>query len=195
VANGTRIAATVAVVITILPLAACGGNNQTRMRATLTDEGCTYQGDTKPAAGKFTIEVKNQTQHGANFAFARLANGFTPATARPILARETTWIRSLSEAELRDLQQGTAPPHHPRPKLPQVFDFERGGSATDIGAGATAVLPGDISPAGRYAIICRNITRTEGQRHLNAWKHYRQYVAAQIDVTGALPGVTTSTVH
>src|SRR6476660_6027545 len=80
-------------------------------------------------------------------------------------------------------------------RAPTRTSHTHGTSATDIGAGATAVLPGDISPAGRYAIICRNITRAEGQRHLNAWKHYRQYVAAQIDVTGALPGVTTSTVH
>lgn len=191
VAIGTRVAATVAAVITTMPLAACGGNGDTRMRATLTDDGCTYQGDTKPAAGRFTIEVKNQTQRGANFAFIRLAKGFTAATIKPILAKETAWTRSLSEAEIRNMEHGKPPLHHPRPNLPQIFDFQgNDGSATDIGAGATSELPGGVS-AGSYAVICRNITQVGG-RHLGVWKHYKQYVAAEIDVTGVLAGVTTS---
>jgi hypothetical protein len=32
------------------------------MRATLTSEGCTYEGDTTPPTGMFTIEVENKTQ-------------------------------------------------------------------------------------------------------------------------------------
>lgn len=180
-------AVTVAVVITTMPLAAYGGD--ARMRVTLTDDGCTYQGDTKAAAGRFTIVVKNQTQHGAHFAFLRLAKGFTSATIKPILAKETAWTRSLSEAELRNLEHGKPPLNHPRPNLPQIFDFQHGGSATDIGAGASSVLP--TADAGSYALICSNITQVAG-RKLSVWKHYKQYVAAQIDVTGVPPGVTTS---
>ena len=191
VAIGTRVAATVTAVMVTMLLAACGGNGDTRMRVTLTDAGCTYQGDTKPAAGRFTIEVKNQTEHGANFAFIRLAKGLTAAKIKPILAKETAWMRSLSEAEIRNMEHGKPPLHHPRPNLPPIFDFQRDGSATDIGAGATSVLPGGGGSAGSYAVICRNIIHVGG-REQAVWKDYKQYVAAQIDVTGALPGVTTS---
>ena len=186
-AIGTRVAAIAAAVITTMALAACGGNGDHRMRATLTDDGCTYQGDTKPAAGKFTIDVKNQTRHGANFAFIRLAKGFTAATIKPILAKDTAWVRSLSEAELRKVEHGKQPLHHPRPNLPQILDFhENDGSATDIGAGASSELPGDVR-GGSYVVICRNITQVGG-RQLGVWKHYKQYVAAEIDVTGVWPG-------
>jgi hypothetical protein len=188
VAIGTRVAATAAAVITTMALAACGGNGHNRMRATLTDGGCTYQGDTKPATGKFTIEVKNQTRRGANFAFIRLTKGFTAATIRPVLAKETAWVRSLSKAELRNMPEHGKPPlHHPRPNLPQIFDFQgNDGSATDIGAGASRELSGDVR-GGTYVVVCRNITQVEG-RQLGVWKHYKQYVAAEIDVTGVWPG-------
>jgi len=186
VASGTRVAAIAAAVITTMVLAACGGNGDNRMRATLTDEGCTYQGATKPKTGKFTIEVKNETQRGASFAFLRLAKGFTAATIKPILARATAYMRSLSEAELRNMEQGK-PPLHPGPNVPQIFDFhENDGSATDIGAGATSELSGDVR-GGRYVVICRNITQVGG-RQLAVWKHYKQYIAAEIDVKGVWPG-------
>jgi len=108
------------------------------MRATLTDDGCTYEGDTKVAAGSFQIDVKNQTQHAASFAFAPLANGFTAATIKPILAKETAWGRSLTKNELGDILEGKLPLRHPRPDLPQMFDFGRGGSDTVIGGWGTA---------------------------------------------------------
>lgn len=162
--------------------------SRTRMQATLTDDGCTYQGDTNPAAGRFTIEVMNQTQDGANFALLRLANGFTAVTIKPILAKETAWLRSLTETEIRDMEQGKPPLDHPRPNLPDVFDF-RGGTVTSIGAGATTALPGVGVSAGSYALICRNVPQGAGE--MGFWGHSAQYVAAQIDVTGVLPGVTT----
>ena len=45
------------------------------MRATLTDDGCTYEGDTTPAPGLHTIEVENKTTHFATFAMWKLAPG------------------------------------------------------------------------------------------------------------------------
>src|SRR5262245_48966682 len=45
------------------------------MRATLTDDGCTYEGDTTPAPGLHTIEVENKTPHFATFAMWKLAPG------------------------------------------------------------------------------------------------------------------------
>ena len=45
------------------------------MRATLTGDGCTYEGDTTPAPGLHTIEVENTTTHFATFAMWKLAPG------------------------------------------------------------------------------------------------------------------------
>ena len=171
-------------VVAMFSTAACGGSDDARMQATLTDDGCTYEGDTKLAAGSFQIDVKNQTQHDASFAFAPLANGFTAATIKPILAKETAWGRSLTKNELRDILEGKLPLRHPRPDLPEMFDFGRGGSDTVIGAGGSSVLPGVGAPSGAYAVICRvNL--------LGNFLFREQYVASQIDVTGVLPGVTT----
>ena len=49
----------------------CGGGSDT-MRVTLTDDGCTYEGDTTPAPGLFDIEVENRTSHFANFTLSAL---------------------------------------------------------------------------------------------------------------------------
>jgi hypothetical protein len=172
------------VVVAVFCTAACGGSGDARMRATLTDDGCTYEGDTRVAAGRFQIDVKNQTQHGASFLFARLANGHTAATIEPILAKETAWGRSLTENELRDILKGTLPRQHPRPDLPQIFDFRQGGADTFLGAGGSSVLPGVGAPSGAYVLVCRVDL-------LGGFLFREQYVASQVDVTGALPGVTT----
>ena len=171
-------------VVATFSTAACSGSDDARMRATLTDDGCTYEGDTKVAAGSFQIDVKNQTQHAASFAFAPLANGFTAATIKPILAKETAWGRSLTKNELRDLLDGKLPLQHPRPDLPQIFDFRQGGSDTVIGAGGNSVLPGVGSPSGAYALICRVDL-------LGDFLFREQYVASPIEVTGVLPGLST----
>ena len=125
--------------------AACGGSDDARMRATLTHDGCTYEGDTKVEAGRFQIDVKNQTQHDASFLFGRLANGYTAATIKPILAKEVAWGRSLTKSELRGLLEGKLPLQHPRPDLPQIFDFRQGGSDTFLGVGGSSVLRGQRS--------------------------------------------------
>ena len=45
------------------------------MRVTLTDDGCTYKGDTTPAPGPFDIGVENKTSHFANFTLSALPPG------------------------------------------------------------------------------------------------------------------------
>ena len=172
-------------VVAMFCTAACGGsgNKDARMQATLTDDGCTYEGDTKVAAGSFQIDVKNETRHDASFLFARLANGYTAATIEPILAKETAWSLSLTKNELRDLLKGKRPLQH-HPDLPQIFDHQHGGSDTFLAAGESIVLPGVGSPSGAYALICRvNL--------LGNFLFRKQYIASQIDVTGDLPGVST----
>jgi hypothetical protein len=107
-------AVAVAAVIAILSFTACTGDGDTPMQATLTNDGCGYRGDTKAEAGRFTIEVKNETPQGANFALLRLADGYTASTIRPILAKETAWVHSLSNSELRRIQEGQRPLRHCR---------------------------------------------------------------------------------
>jgi hypothetical protein len=53
----------------------CGGGGGDTMRATLTDDGCTFEGDTTPAPGLHTIEVENKTTHFATFGMWKLAPG------------------------------------------------------------------------------------------------------------------------
>ena len=181
-----RLPLILALVVPVFCTAACTGSDGGggRMEATLTGDGCTYVGDTEVAAGRFQIDVKNLTQHGASFVFARLANGYTAATIKPILAKETAWGRSLTKIERRDLLEGKLPLRHPRPDLPQMFDFRQGDSATIIGAGESSDLPGVGVSSGAFALICRiNL--------LGDFIFREQYVASQIDVTGDLPGVTT----
>src|SRR5919197_4422712 len=58
----------------------CGGSDT--MRATLTDDGCTYEGDTTPAPGQFDIEVENRSSHYAIFTLSALAAGKTVEDVR-----------------------------------------------------------------------------------------------------------------
>jgi hypothetical protein len=128
VAFGTRLAVIVAAVITV-PLAPCGGRDDSQMRATLTDDGCTYQGDKTAAAGRFTIEVENQTGHGGHFVLKELANGSTTDSIQPILDNPTSEIASLF-------------------KVAPVF-------FSDVSGNATGVLLADL-PAGTYVLMCRS---------------------------------------
>lgn len=84
---GTRTAVALAALITSVPLAACGGGDDSQMRPTLTDDGCTYRGDETAAAGRFTIEVENQTGHGASFSLERLAKEITTDDLEPYRGR------------------------------------------------------------------------------------------------------------
>ena len=168
-------------VVAMFSTAACGGSDDARMQATLTDDGCTYEGDTEVAARSFQIDVKNQTQHDASFAFARLANGYTAATIKPILAKETASGRSLTKNELRDILEGKLPLRHPRPDLPQMFDFGRGGSDTVIGAGESSVLPGvGARPVPMPSSVASTCWATSSSGSSTS--------PSQIDVTGDLPG-------
>ena len=45
------------------------------MRVTLTDDGCTYEGDTARTPGLFDIEVENKTSHFAMFLLSALPPG------------------------------------------------------------------------------------------------------------------------
>jgi hypothetical protein len=73
---GRRVAASLAALAAAGGLAAgCGGDGADVMRATLTDQGCTYEGDTTPSPGLFTIQVRNESRYVTNFPLWELAEG------------------------------------------------------------------------------------------------------------------------
>src|SRR5678816_150279 len=68
--------------VSLVPMA-CGDWAATRAR--LTNDGCTYNGDTSPTAGMFTIEVENQTEFSGSFVLLSLAEGSTVDDLQPAL--------------------------------------------------------------------------------------------------------------
>lgn len=119
------------VVVSLVPMA-CGGD-EAAMRATLSDDGCTYDGDTSPTAGMFTIEVENETEFSGRFVLLSLAEGSTVDDLQP----------ALDEYPRQFEKDGT---------LPQPPDYQFL-ARSDVEAGATSALPADV-PAGTYAVVC-----------------------------------------
>jgi hypothetical protein len=117
-----------AVLGAVLALAACGGEDETSMRATLTDEGCTYEGDTTPPPGMFTIEVENQTEHFGAFAVASLAGNATVEDLKPV----------LEQAQETFEETGSLP------DMPAYYEQVVRGAAQ---AGESTFLPVDVGPA------------------------------------------------
>ena len=138
--------------VSLVPMA-CGGD-EAAMRATLTNDGCTYDGDTSPTAGMFTIEVENQTEFSGSFVLLSLAEGSTVDDLQPALEQ---YPRQFE-------RDGT--------RLPEPPDYKFL-VRSDVEAGATSALPADV-PAGTYALVCfvDDDLPTE-----------QIYIAEQLDVT------------
>ena len=107
------------------------------MRATLTDDGCIYEGDTTPAPGLFDIEVENKTSHLAVFSMWALADG-----------KNVEDVQHAFEQARPAFEQGQEP-------KPGTFDglFARGGWRTVTNRQATNILPANES-GGRFVIAC-----------------------------------------
>jgi hypothetical protein len=121
--------------VTTVLLAACGGGDaSSEMRATLTDDDCTYEGDGTPATGAFTVEVENQSSKDAAFALARIVAGAT--------------IDDL-EAYLEEVQQRLQQGKGLLPPPAFYSQVVRVGVAT----GTSSRLPADVA-AGTYALTC-----------------------------------------
>jgi hypothetical protein len=155
VAFGTRIAVTLVMAAMVVSPVACGGDSGDAgsMRATLTDDACTYEGTTSPAAGMFTIEVENQTEHFGAFALASLAEGSTVDSLQPF----------LEQAQQQFDRNGT---------LPALPDYYEQVVRAGVEAGATGALPADV-PAGTYALMC----------FVDDVPTWRVHAAEQLDVT------------
>ena len=152
-ASSTRMAvALLTAAVSLVPMA-CGDLAATRAR--LTNDGCTYNGDTSPTAGMFTIEVENQTEFSGSFVLLSLAEGSTVDDLQPALDHYP-----------RQFERGTGTP---RPQPPDDQLLVR----SDVEAGATSALPADV-PAGTYALVCfvDDDLPTE-----------QIYIAEQLDVT------------
>src|SRR5262245_9023068 len=102
----------------------CGGGSDT-MRVTLTDDGCTYEGDATPAPGRFDIEFENKTSRFVIFTLSALAAGKTVEDVRQAVERGG----------------------------PADGLFERGAGNTRTGPHDTNVIPVNES-SGRFVIHC-----------------------------------------
>jgi hypothetical protein len=142
-------------VATVLPVG-CGGEDGSKMHATLTDDDCTYEGNTTHAAGMFSIEIENQTADSGSFGYARLGDGFVFEDIEPLLDE-----RVQLEA------QGETPRDHLPPWLRGVL------RSAIVDGGASTFLPVDVTP-GTYALVCWDID--QGKE--------RAEVATRLDVTG-----------
>ena len=121
----------------------CGGGSDT-MRATLTDDGCTYEGDTTHAPGPFHVEVENKTSHFASFDLKPLAAG-----------KNVEDVRQGYEQINAALEQGKDPKKDGPPHLEGLFDTGDflNWPGTDTVPEATSQLPVNAS-SGRFVIVC-----------------------------------------
>jgi len=122
--------ALLAAAASLVPMA-CGDLRATRAR--LTNDGCTYNGNTSPTAGMFTIEVENQTEFAGSFVLLSLPKGSTVDDLQP----------SVDQYPRQFERDGT---------LPEPPDY-KWLVRSDVEAGAISALPADV-PAGTYALVC-----------------------------------------
>ena len=73
------LAVSIAAIATAVVAAGCSGNasDDAVMRATLSGDGCRYEGSTMPAPGTFAVEVRNDTSKPADFVLMMLPKDAT----------------------------------------------------------------------------------------------------------------------
>jgi hypothetical protein len=159
---GGRLAVSLAALLAAGGLASgCGGDSEQVMRATLTDDGCTYEGDTTPEPGLFTVEVRNETPRFANFMLWELAGGVKPEEIEALYA----------QARKQYEQTGALPKHLPlkRPISNSVVDPETGGA-----------LPANEA-TGRYVVLCAVLPNTD-TRQASASPVFFSHVYATVEL-------------
>jgi hypothetical protein len=144
------------------------------MRAALTDRDCTYEGNTTPSSGRFSIELENRTLRFASFGLVTLFEGESIEDIDPLAERISS--RQLARSRARS---DVPPP------------FGRWIAGADVEPSASTVLPVD-APVGRYVVVC--YLHSNSEERLSADdipRPERAYTAAQLDVTGtrSYPGV------
>ena len=160
-------------VTAVSTIASCGGSRGP-MRATLTDDDCTYRGDTTAAAGRFSIEVENRTLRFASFGLISLGETATIEDVELFHQRLTA----------RRLARSRAVPDVPPPFGGWVVGAE-------VEPSSSTSLPVDTS-AGRYVVVCYVQPNSEERLSTEEFpRPDRAYTATQLDVTGtpSYPGV------
>ena len=97
VALGRLVTVFFVALVTLGVAAGCGGDSGGGgvMRATLTGDGCRYEGSTTPAPGTFAVDVRNETSKPVNFQLMMLPTNATlqDVEAWFVKARQT-WDRT-----------------------------------------------------------------------------------------------------
>ena len=106
------------------------------MRATLTDTGCEYEGETRLREGSFAIEVRNESRSFALFELVELADNATFDEIEPYFenARREYDVTGTSTTPLGAL-------------------FKRTVARSRVDSAGSSVLSGG-EPSGRYAVVC-----------------------------------------
>ena len=148
------------------------------MRATLTDDGCTYEGDTTPAPGLHTIEVENKTTHFATFVMWKLAPGVSAED-----------VQHAYTQALADFEQAHKIPRVGRLPANALFAPNVGalyaphfGYGTNTDPEATSELPLN-EYSGRFVIVCFEGSSADTRTAPSAsWSPRAVYVATELDV-------------
>ena len=146
----------------------CGGGGSDTMRATLTDDGCTYEGETSPAPGLHTIEVENKTTHFVTFGMWKLAPG---KSAEDVQDAYTQALADFKRTHKKPFGSGVGRLYAP--------NF---GRYTDTDPEATSELPlNEFS--GRFAIVCFEGSSADTRTSSSALTSPSAvYVATELDV-------------
>ena len=125
----------IAAIATAVTAAGCSGtaSDDAVMRATLSGDGCRYEGTTTPAPGSFVVEVRNDTNKPATFALAMLPKD---ATLKDVHA----WFQQARQT-WRRTGKVVMPP------MSWV-------SSTKIGPHAASELPFNMFRRARLVLLC-----------------------------------------
>jgi hypothetical protein len=150
--------------------AGCGGAGADVMRATLTDDGCTYEGDTTPSPGLFTIQVRNETRYVAGFALWELAEGAKVAEIEPSYAQALREWKQTGKANLN------------LPQLKRTISVTTVGPGAAGRPGAASELPANES-TGRYVVVCEiHAGEASATGAVELWPPSHMYGAVELDV-------------
>jgi hypothetical protein len=123
-----------------------------RIRLTLTEDGCAYEGPGGVPAEPFTADLENRSSAYGAFVVGELAEGSTIADLEADLEKE--------QQRWDETQELRGPP-----------DYFTQAVRVGVAAGDVGLLPVDVEP-GTYALACFN-------DDLPVW---RAYVAGQLEV-------------
>ncbi len=125
---------TLALVAVALVLGGCGGSgDEEGMRATLTDDGCAFEGSTGLRAGRFDIAVANETRLFSAFFLAAVAGDATADDVQETVDGLPRRFRKSGESPARTPWRNVV------------------GSAAE--PAATSIIPADVR-AGTYVVLC-----------------------------------------